>query len=34
MKMVDTDNDGRISLPEFEEIILRSLKNAGIEIYE
>jgi hypothetical protein len=33
MKMVDTNGDGRISLPEFEEIILRSLKNAGFEIY-
>ena len=32
--MVDTDGDGRISLAEFEEIILRSLKNAGFEIYE
>lgn len=34
MKLVDTDGDGKISLPEFEEIILRSLKNAGFEIYE
>ena len=34
MKMVDSDGDGRISLAEFEEIILRSLKNAGFEIYE
>ena len=33
MKMVDSDGDGRISLAEFEEIILRSLKNAGFEIY-
>jgi Ca2+-binding EF-hand superfamily protein len=29
MKMVDTNNDGKVSLNEFEEIILRSLKNAG-----
>ena len=34
MKMVDTNRDGRVSLEEFEEIILRSLKNAGFEIYE
>lgn len=33
MKMVDTDGDGKITLGEFEEIILRSLKNAGFEIY-
>ena len=29
MKMVDTDGDGKVSLNEFEEIILKSLKNAG-----
>ena len=34
MKMVDSDGDGKISLSEFEEIILRSLKNAGFEVYE
>jgi Ca2+-binding EF-hand superfamily protein len=33
MKMVDTDGDGKITLTEFEEIILRSLKNAGFEVY-
>jgi Ca2+-binding EF-hand superfamily protein len=33
LKMVDTDGDGKVSLPEFEEIILKSLKNAGFEIY-
>ena len=33
MKMVDTNGDGKVSLNEFEEIILRSLKNAGFEIY-
>lgn len=34
MKMVDSDGDGKITLAEFEDIILRSLKNAGFEIYE
>jgi Ca2+-binding EF-hand superfamily protein len=34
LKMVDTDGDGKITLAEFEEIILRSLKNAGFEVYE
>ena len=33
MKMVDADGDGKITLNEFEEIILRSLKNAGFDIY-
>ena len=33
MKMVDTNGDGKVSLNEFEEIIVRSLKNAGFEIY-
>lgn len=33
MKMVDSDGDGKITLSQFEEIILRSLKNAGFEIY-
>lgn len=33
MKMVDSDGDGKITLAEFEEIILRSLKNAGFEVY-
>ena len=29
MKMVDTNRDGKVSLAEFEDIILRSLKNVG-----
>lgn len=34
MRMVDSNQDGKVSLEEFEEIILVSLKKAGIKIYD
>ena len=34
MRMVDTNSDGKVSLDEFEQIVLLSLQKAGIEIYE
>ena len=34
MRMVDTNSDGKVTLEEFEEIILLSLQKAGFEIYE
>lgn len=34
MRMVDKNSDGKVSLDEFEEIVLLSLQKAGIEIYE
>ena len=34
MRMVDKNEDGKISLEEFEEIVLLSLKRAGFEIYQ
>ena len=34
MRMVDKNSDGKISLEEFEEIVLLSLKKAGFDIYE
>jgi Ca2+-binding EF-hand superfamily protein len=34
MRMVDKDGDGRVTLNEFEEIVLLSLEKAGIQIYE
>lgn len=34
MRMVDKNSDGKVSLDEFEEIVLLSLQKAGIEIYQ
>lgn len=34
MRMVDKDGDGKVTLQEFEEIVLTSLERAGIKIYE
>ena len=34
MRMVDKNSDGRVSLQEFEEIVLLSLQKAGFDIYE
>ena len=34
MRMVDKNSDGKVSLDEFEEIVLLSLQKAGFEIYE
>jgi hypothetical protein len=30
--MNDTNKDGKVSLDEYEELIVRSLKNAGFKI--
>lgn len=32
MAMSDSNRDGRVSLQEYEELIIRSLKNAGIKL--
>lgn len=32
MDVVDTDRDGKVSLPDYEVFVIRSLKNAGFEI--
>ena len=34
MRMVDKNNDGKVTLEEFEKMVLESLKKSGIEIYE
>lgn len=34
IKAADTNNDGKISLEEFENMTIRGLKLAGIEIYK
>jgi Ca2+-binding EF-hand superfamily protein len=34
MKMVDKDGNGQISLEEFEDIVLESLRKAGFQIYQ
>ena len=34
MRMVDKNSDGKITLKEFEEIVLASLQKAGFDIYE
>jgi Ca2+-binding EF-hand superfamily protein len=34
MKMTDKNSDGKVSLAEYEELVIRSLKNAGIKIYD
>lgn len=34
MRMVDKNSDGKVTLDEFEEIVLLSLQKAGIEIYQ
>jgi Ca2+-binding EF-hand superfamily protein len=34
MNMTDTDSDGQISLPEFEELVIKSLEFAGVQIFE
>ena len=32
MAMADTDGDGKVTLEEYEELVLRSLRNAGMKI--
>ncbi|EGR31710.1 hypothetical protein IMG5_103540 [Ichthyophthirius multifiliis] len=32
LQMADTNNDGTVSLDEYEELVIRGLKNAGIKI--
>ena len=32
MAMTDTNKDGKVTLPEYERLVLRSLKNAGFKI--
>jgi hypothetical protein len=32
MEMVDADHDKRVSLPEYEDLILRSLEKIGIKL--
>lgn len=32
--MTDTNKDGRISLEEYEGLVIKSLENAGVKIYE
>jgi hypothetical protein len=34
MLMTDTDKDGRISLAEYEDIVISSLEKAGIKIID
>jgi len=34
MDMTDTDRDGRISLEEYENVVIKSLKKAGFKIYD
>ena len=34
MRMVDKNSDGKVTLEEFEEIVLMSLHKAGFDIYE
>lgn len=34
MQMTDSNKDGRISLEEYEGLVIKSLENAGIKIYE
>lgn len=34
MMMTDTNKDGIISLEEYENLVIKSLENAGIKIYE
>lgn len=32
MKMVDTDGDGQVSLSEYEDVVIKSLRKAGFTI--
>ncbi len=32
MAMSDSNKDGRVSLSEYEDLIIRSLKNAGVKL--
>ncbi len=32
IKMTDSNSDGRVSLDEYEELVIRSLRNAGINV--
>lgn len=34
MKLTDNDNNGRVTLPEYEQSIIRALKKQGVRIYE
>ena len=34
IQMTDTNKDGRVSLEEYEGLVIKSLENAGIKIYE
>jgi Ca2+-binding EF-hand superfamily protein len=32
MKMTDTNGDGKVSLEEYEDLVIRSLQHAGIKL--
>ena len=34
MKLTDGDGDGHVTLPEYEQSIIRALKKQGVRIYE
>ncbi len=34
MKMVDKDGDGKVTLEEFEHIIIVSMENSGLKVFE
>lgn len=34
MQMTDSNRDGKVSLEEYEALVIKSLENAGIKIYE
>ena len=32
MRMTDTNGDGKVSLEEYEDLVIRSLQHAGIKL--
>lgn len=32
MKMTDSNSDGKVTLEEYEDLVIKSLKNAGINV--
>ena len=34
MRLADGDNDGYVTLPEYEQSIIRALKKQGVKIYQ